>query len=179
MCQALGMAATPLRMSCRSVLTLCHQDDWPKTLMRTLRHREVSDLIGITQLGSDGIGSYISVCLPASPLFSFEICFAFVYCLKERQREKAGERQRERGRERFSSRLHSVSADDAGLEVMNFEIVTRAESKSQRLHRGSHQGVPPRSPLEGRTASPLQGCQTTGLSLPLLCKWTGRQAPAM
>ena len=44
--------------------------------------------------------------------------------------ERQGEGQRERERERIPSRLHTVSAEpDAGLELMNRESVTRAETK--------------------------------------------------
>lgn len=40
MCQALGVTAVPLHVSCHSILTLCREDDWPHILMRTPRHKE-------------------------------------------------------------------------------------------------------------------------------------------
>ena len=50
--------------------------------------------------------------------------------------------QRENGRERIPSRLHTVSAEpDAGLQLMNPEIMTPAKIKSQMLNRLSHTGV--------------------------------------
>ena len=56
---------------------------------------------------------------------------------------RAEEGQRERGRERIPGRLCAVSAEpNAGLELMNCEIMTWAETKSQMLNRLSHPGTP-------------------------------------
>ena len=52
------------------------------------------------------------------------------------------ERQRERGRERIPSRFHTVSAEpDAGLELMNCQIMTWVEIMSWMLNRLSHRGT--------------------------------------
>ena len=52
------------------------------------------------------------------------------------------ERERERERKRIPSRLHAVSADpDVGLNLINREIMTGAEIKSQRLNRLSRSGA--------------------------------------
>ena len=51
-------------------------------------------------------------------------------------------RERERERERIPSRLCVVSAEpDAGLSLMNREIMTRAEIESRTLNRLSHPGA--------------------------------------
>ena len=48
----------------------------------------------------------------------------------------------ERGRERISSRLHAVSLEpDARLELMNCEIMTCTETKSQMLNQLSYPGA--------------------------------------
>lgn len=47
------------------------------------------------------------------------------------------------GAERIPGRLHAVSADpDAGLKIMNLEIMTQGEIKSWMLERLSHLGAP-------------------------------------
>ena len=44
----------------------------------------------------------------------------------------------------LSSRLHIVRAEpDAGLDLMNYEIMTWAEIKSWTLNQLSHPGAPP------------------------------------
>ena len=51
----------------------------------------------------------------------------FIFFERQRQHE-LGRGQRERGSHRFRSRLRAVSTEpDTGLELMNHEIVTRAE----------------------------------------------------
>ena len=60
----------------------------------------------------------------------------------------AGKGQREREREReIPGRLHTIStevssAPNEGLELMNREIMTRAETKSRMLRGLSHPGAP-------------------------------------
>ena len=52
---------------------------------------------------------------------------------------RAGEGQREREKERIPSRLHIVSAEpDVGLELMNHEIMTQAQTKSRTLEPPRH-----------------------------------------
>ena len=54
-----------------------------------------------------------------------------MFIFRERESESRGGAERGRERERIPSRLHSVSAElDAGLELMNCEIMTRAEIQS-------------------------------------------------
>ena len=62
----------------------------------------------------------------------------------ERDREHKQARNRGRGwGERIRSRLHAASTEpDVGLELTNFEIVTRAEIKSPMLNQLSHPGPP-------------------------------------
>ena len=51
-------------------------------------------------------------------------------------------RERERGRERTPSRFHAVSTEpNVGLHLRNHEIMTRPETKSQKLKRLSHPGT--------------------------------------
>ena len=46
-------------------------------------------------------------------------------------------------RERIPSRLHAVSKEsDVGLDLMNYEIMTRAVTKSWTLNQLSHPGAP-------------------------------------
>ena len=60
-----------------------------------------------------------------------------------RKSAQAEEGQRERGRERIPRRVHTVSAEpDAGPNLRNSEIMTRAEIKSQMLNLLSHPGAP-------------------------------------
>ena len=48
------------------------------------------------------------------------------------ERKCVRERGRERGRKRIPSRPHAISAEpDAGLELMNRELMTRAETESE------------------------------------------------
>ena len=50
---------------------------------------------------------------------------------------------REREGERLPSRFHAASAEpDARLKLMNCEIMTSAEIKSQTLNQLSHPGAP-------------------------------------
>ena len=57
-------------------------------------------------------------------------------------------REREWEKERIPSRLHTVSPEpDVGLELMNHEIMTRAETKSWTLNQLSHSGAPKRKIL--------------------------------
>ena len=57
---------------------------------------------------------------------------------------KGAGRGRERGRERISSRLRAVSSEpDVGLDLMNCEMMTWAETKVWMLNPRSHPGVPP------------------------------------
>ena len=52
------------------------------------------------------------------------------------------EGQRYRKRERNPSKLHTVSAEpDVGLKLMNLEIITQAETKSQILNQLSRSGA--------------------------------------
>ena len=53
------------------------------------------------------------------------------------------EAEREKARERIPSRLHAVSAEsDAGLKLINCEIMAYTEIESQRLDQLSHLGAP-------------------------------------
>ena len=53
------------------------------------------------------------------------------------------EREGEGQRERIPSRFHAFSAElDAGLELMNCEIMTSAKIKSWMLNLLSHPGAP-------------------------------------
>ena len=73
----------------------------------------------------------------------FSVC---LFIVRERERERAKDGQRGRGRERIPSRLCAVGAEtDEGLELMNCEIMTRAEIQSRRLNRLSHPGGPPKT----------------------------------
>ena len=55
---------------------------------------------------------------------------------------RAGVGQREKERERIPSRLCAISAEpDAGLELTNREVITRAEIRSRTLDRLSHPGA--------------------------------------
>ena len=52
-------------------------------------------------------------------------------------------RERDRERERNLSRLHAVSVEsNVGLDLTNYEIMTRAEIKSQMINPLSHPGAP-------------------------------------
>ena len=63
--------------------------------------------------------------------------------MRERDRERDRERERERERERIASRLHTVSTEpNSGLEPMNRETMTRAETKSWMLNQLRHPGAP-------------------------------------
>ena len=60
--------------------------------------------------------------------FFFKLCF-------ERETGCEQGRGRERGRERIPSRLYAVSTEpDAGLGLMEWEIMTCAETKSRTLN---------------------------------------------
>ena len=62
---------------------------------------------------------------------------------REREREniKRGGAER-RGRQRIPSRLHAVSTEpNVGLDPTNHEVMTGAETESQRLNRWSHPGA--------------------------------------
>ena len=65
--------------------------------------------------------------------------------MKERERESAhasGEGA-ERGRDRIPGRLHAVGTEpNAGLELMNTEIMTRDEIKSPTLNQLRHPDAP-------------------------------------
>ena len=64
-----------------------------------------------------------------------------VYLFWERASTCQGGAEREG--ERIPARLHTVRVEpDAGLELMNHEIMTWAETKSGTLNRLSHPGVP-------------------------------------
>ena len=53
-----------------------------------------------------------------------------------------GQRERERERGRIPSKLHTVSAElDAGLYLMNQEILTRAKTKSWKLNQLNRPGA--------------------------------------
>ena len=66
----------------------------------------------------------------------------FILFLRETETAQVGERQRERGKERIPSRLHAASTEpNAGLELMNCEIMTWVETKSQMLSWLSHPGT--------------------------------------
>ena len=70
--------------------------------------------------------------------------FFFNVYFWERERKRAREGQ-ERGKHRIHSRFQArdVSTEpDAGLELMNHEIMTWAKIKSQTLNRLSHPGTP-------------------------------------
>ena len=75
----------------------------------------------------------------------FKKILKFIYFDREREREhlcahKWG--RAERWRDRILSRLCTVSAEpDVGLKLMNCEIMTWAEIKSQRLNQLSHPGA--------------------------------------
>ena len=72
----------------------------------------------------------------------------FIYFERERERERSARaRERlsrggaERGRGRIPSRLHAASPEpDVGLDLVNPEIMTRAETESQALNGLSHPG---------------------------------------
>ena len=62
---------------------------------------------------------------------------------EERERGYKQGRGRWRGRERIPSRLGAVSTEpNAGLNLMNSEIVTSVETKSRRLNGLSHPRTP-------------------------------------
>ena len=70
-------------------------------------------------------------------IFFFEFIFE-----REREQAQVGEGQIER-RQRIPSRVCAVSAEpDVGLELMNHEIMTSVEIKSQTLNQLSHPGAP-------------------------------------
>ena len=57
--------------------------------------------------------------------------------------ERGGERERERERERTPSRFRAVSTEsNSGLNLMNCEITTCAETKIRTLNHLSHPGAP-------------------------------------
>ena len=65
----------------------------------------------------------------------------------EREHEQGRGREGGRGRERIPSRLHAVNAEpNVGLELMNHEILTRVEIKTQGLSRLSYPGALSRGP---------------------------------
>ena len=67
--------------------------------------------------------------------------YLFIFERETREHKQGG--QRERGRDRVPSRLHTVHTEpDAGLQLMNCEIMTCAEIKSQPLNQLSHSGTP-------------------------------------
>ena len=76
-------------------------------------------------------------------IYFFSVC---LFILRERARECAcvsREGQRERERDRIPSRLCAVIAEpDMGLDPMNHEIMTWAETNSGMLNCLSHQGTP-------------------------------------
>ena len=60
------------------------------------------------------------------------MCFFFKFIYFERERTSRGGSERERERQRIPSRLPTTSTElDAGLKVMNHEIMTGAEIESQ------------------------------------------------
>ena len=81
-----------------------------------------------------------------SPYFIFFKLNVFIYLFWEREREQAGEGQREKGRQRIPWRLCAVCTEfSAGLEHMNYGIMTCAIIKNQMLNPPSHAGAPYRS----------------------------------
>ena len=67
--------------------------------------------------------------------------------MRERERARArarvGEGQREKERVRIPGRLWAVSAEPhAGFDLMNDEIITLSEIKSQTFNPLSHRGAP-------------------------------------
>ena len=66
--------------------------------------------------------------------------------LRERERERGQATSRagaERRRDKIPSKLYAISTElDAGLELMNYEIMTWAEIRSQMLNRLCHPGIP-------------------------------------
>ena len=87
---------------------------------------------GTAQPGEVREGFQVEHLLELSLLLLFLKCL-FIYFKEEREsacKHKLG-RGRERGRERIPSRLHTVSAEpDAGLHLMNQEIMTQADIES-------------------------------------------------
>ena len=67
----------------------------------------------------------------------------FIHFERERESDSmSGEGKRERERERIPSTLHTVSTEPVvGLELMNPEIMTPAEIKSQMLKQLSQPGT--------------------------------------
>ena len=66
----------------------------------------------------------------------------YIYFEREREKYEWG-KGREKGRQRIPSRLRAVSTEpNAGLNLMNREIMTWAEIKSQMPNWLSHQGAP-------------------------------------
>ena len=71
--------------------------------------------------------------------------FLSLFIYFERDRERASGGGAESRRERIPSRLSLVrTKPDAGLKLMNQEIMTWAEIKSQTLSQLSHPGAPRR-----------------------------------
>ena len=79
---------------------------------------------------------------PGSPiLFFFFLMFIYLFWGREREREREREQRRaEREGDRIPRRL-SVEPD-VGLESMNHEIMTWAETKNWMLNQFSHPGAP-------------------------------------
>ena len=76
-------------------------------------------------------------------LFYFILFFKFIYLFWERERARE-EEGRKRGEERASQAGScAVSVEpNGGLELMNYDIMTWAETKSRTLNRLSHPGTP-------------------------------------
>ena len=75
--------------------------------------------------------------------FQFHFFFSFLFILRERKSVHQKGRGRERGRERIPNRLCTVSTEpDMGLCLMNYEIMTWAETKSLDLNHLSRSGAP-------------------------------------
>ena len=76
-------------------------------------------------------------------VWGFFFTFFFLF---EREREstyaQAGEGQREEETESQTDSALSAQKPDAGLKLMNHEIMTWAETKSQRLNRLHYPGTP-------------------------------------
>ena len=90
------------------------------------------------QLGPTENKTLILHCMEGNHFSGFFL--SFYLFLRERQMPKS---QRERDRDNIPSSLRTVSTEpDAGLELMNQEIITWAETKSQMLNWLSHPGTP-------------------------------------
>ena len=75
-----------------------------------------------------------------------------------RESTSRGGQEREEERERISSRRLSVSAEPGtGLNLDNYEIMSRAENKSRTLSLLSHPGVPDVEALDLPSARTLLG----------------------